>query len=414
MSVLGRGRLFLPLTFGLTLAASLPAASAPDNYIISIGDLLELDILEDTIEPQRFSVGSNGQVQLPLIGGVAVEGASVTEASARIRDTYVAREIFVRPTVELSIASFRPVFVLGDVKSPGNYAFQLFLTAEQAAGLAGGVTAPGGNEEQRVLERRDVEGTLTGIEAELARLATQLARIEAQLSDAETIDWFSVPEAIRAEVDRGQFDALAPAQDQILLLDRQDRSTRQALLQNTVTEAEARLDLLAQRVELTEGLVTRSRDEIERTRAAVKRGIKSQSALAEEEQALARLDVELLRLREERSAALVQIGTLRNELTRLETDRTRALLAERQQLTADTTRERARRGAARDRLALLTQWIQNGSGQKAEILVDFEVKRRGPNGMEELSIRAEDELMPGDLLTVRVRPTVDLVKAGAP
>lgn len=388
-------------------------SAAPDEYIISIGDELEFDILEDDVEPQKFSVGSNGQLQLPLIGGVPVEGTTVTQAREAIRATYVSREIFVSPTIELSIASFRPVFVLGDVKTPGNYPFQMFMTAEQAAGLAGGILGPGGNEESRILERRAVEASLTGINAELARLATQLARIEAQLAEKEEIDWYSLPDEIRADLDQGQFDSLAGAQNQIIALDRDDRKTRESLMKNTIAEAETRLSLLAQRVEVIEGLIQRSREDIERTRAAVKRGVKSQSALAEEEQALSRLDVELLRLREERSAALVQIGTLQNEVTRLTTDRTRNLYAERQTVTAEVTRQRALRGAARDRLSLLNQWISNASGKKAEVLVDYQVKRRGTEGTSERLIASDDELMPGDLLTVKVK-ALDLPSAERP
>lgn len=387
-------------------------AATPDGYTISIGDELELDILDDSDPPQRFTVGGDGQVQLPFIGGVRVEAVTLGAARDLIRDTYVAREIFVTPTIELSIASFRPVFVLGDVRSPGNYDFQPFLTAEQAAGLAGGAAVSANNEEQRVLERRNLAGSLIGMTADLARLATQYARVQAQLANRQAVSWSDVPEAIRADVDRTLFDEMKPAEDQIIVLEDQNYTGRHRLLSDAIVEAEKRIELIEQRQKVLGDAVERGRAELARNRDLVDRGLRTMSVVIDKEQEFARLEGEFLRLREEQSAALVQINTLRSDLSQLKTDREKALLSAAQGFWSEIARLRANRASVEDRLMLLSQWISRSTGPEAELLVEYQVRRRTSAGVQQIALDPFDELLPGDLLMVRIKPPEALADKG--
>lgn len=377
---------------------------SPDGYRITIGDELEFDILDDNDPPVRFVVGSNGLVQLPYIGGIRVGDVTLGAARQLITETYVQREIFVAPTVELSVASFRPIFVLGDVRSPGKYDFQPFLTAEQAAGLAGGTVVSANNEEARVLERRSLEGTLTGLDADLARLAVQFARVQAQLRSETEVSWQDVPVAVKNVIARDMFDALKPSEDDIITLDSRNRDTQRKLTRDAATEAESRIALIDQRESVLQASLTSRKEEQNRLKTLMERGLTTQGNVAEADRSVAGQESEILMLQEQRSSALVQLNDLRSQLLQGDTVWEKSLITESQNFRSNIEKLLSQRISIEDRLLLLQQWMSAGSGAMAEILVNYSVRRRAETGIVTLRIAGSDELVPGDQLLIAVVP----------
>ncbi len=387
--------------FGFT-GLGIAQAVTPDGYRITIGDELELDILDDSDPPQRFVVGGNGQIQLPFVGGVKVEGVTVGEARQLIASVYVEREIFVAPTVELSISEFRPVFVLGDVRTPGKYDFQPFLTAEQAVGLAGGSVVSGNSEEARILERRNLEGTLAGVDADLSRIAAQYARVQALLNGRPELNWDDVPADLREVIDRSTFDALKPNEDEIIALDVQNRETRRKLIEDAAKEAESRVALIDQRAEVLGASLDSAREELVRAKDLMDRGLTTQNALNEAEKTVARQENEILILGEQRSAALVQLNDLKSQLSQIQTEWEKGLISEGQGYRSEIEKLMTQRASIEDRLMLLQQWMAAGAGALADLPVTYTVQRRTESGVDTLTLAGSDELSPGDQLLVTV------------
>lgn len=392
--------------------ASSVQAAAPDNYLINVGDELEFDILDDDTDPQRFTVGRDGMVQLPFIGGLRVEAIAVSEARELIRRTYIEREIFVNPGVELSIASFRPIFVLGDVRSPGNYDYQPFLTAEQAVGLAGGPAISANNEEARVLEKRNLEGSLTSLEYDIALFATQIARVQAQLRGASSVQWSDVPVAVRPDVNRELFDEHKTTEDQIIRLEAADFANRRQLLTDAVNEAERRVSLLDQRSDVLANALAVTENEENRVRDLVERGLIPKSEVNDTTLAVSRAEGQLLQVKEQRSSALVQLSELQGRLSQFDATRTKTLFSEAQQFWSEINKLITNRASVRDRLDLLQQWMNAASGLETELLVEYQVRRREDGGVRNILLQPFDELAPGDLLVIVVKPPESLREPG--
>lgn len=388
-------------------AGRLPAA-APDNYKINVGDELEFDILDDEDPPQLFTVGRDGMVQLPFIGGMPVEAVSVGDARELIRRTYVEREIFVSPAVELSIASFRPIFVLGDVRDPGNYDFQPFLTAEQAVGLAGGAAISANNEEARILERRNLEGTLSSLEYDLALLAAQYARVKARLNGEDSVSWANVPPDVRPGVNRELFDEHKVNEDQIILLEVRDSAQRRQLLAEAVAEAEERITLLDQREGVLSQALEVTKGELERIKDLVERELVPKADVNVRILAVKRAEDVLLEMREQRSAARVQLAGLRGQLSQFDAEREKTLVSESQRYWSEIKKLVSNRQSLEDRLGLLQQWVNAARGLETALLIEFQVRRREGEGVQNLILQPFDELVPGDLLVVVVKPPESL------
>ncbi len=83
-----------------------------------------------------FSVDKNGNVQLPTVGKIKVQGLTVGEAQELVQRKI--NEYFTNATVILKMVSFR-VSVLGDVERPGAFfVYHNQITILEALAMAGG------------------------------------------------------------------------------------------------------------------------------------------------------------------------------------------------------------------------------------------------------------------------------------
>lgn len=116
------------------------------EYLLGPDDVLEVTIPDlyegGPMTPMRVRVMPDGLISLPLVGGVRVEGMTVSQAQAAIADRY-AQGYLVQPRVIVFLADMAKIRVLvfGEVKNPGVY--ELFKTENDvghALAAAGGLT----------------------------------------------------------------------------------------------------------------------------------------------------------------------------------------------------------------------------------------------------------------------------------
>ena len=87
-----------------------------------------------------YSVGPDGKISMPFIGSVPAAGRTTSELATAIgRELQQNLGLIDRPSASVEIEEFRPVFLSGDVQTPGKYPFQPGLTVLKAVSLAGGL-----------------------------------------------------------------------------------------------------------------------------------------------------------------------------------------------------------------------------------------------------------------------------------
>jgi polysaccharide export outer membrane protein len=118
-------------------------AAAAGDYVLSPSDTIEMTVFREPDLTTRSRVGSDGSVQLPLIGDVRIAGLTVRVAREVIRKRYDA-DYLVDPQVYLNIVEYAPrnFTILGQVVKPGTYDFPAGrpLSLLEAVGMAGGFT----------------------------------------------------------------------------------------------------------------------------------------------------------------------------------------------------------------------------------------------------------------------------------
>jgi polysaccharide export outer membrane protein len=129
------------LLFLIGISAS--AAESSNEYKLAPNDLLDFRVFQEPELDAVVRVSGDGQAIFPLVGGVGIGGATISEAielvKARYRDGYLKN-----PQITLTVRSYaKKLFtILGQVQQPGSYDIQggNEITLLQAIGMAGGYT----------------------------------------------------------------------------------------------------------------------------------------------------------------------------------------------------------------------------------------------------------------------------------
>jgi polysaccharide biosynthesis/export protein len=164
----------LIIAFVGLLLAVLPAA-AEDSYLIKVGDVLRIEVLEDTSLNRNLLVAPDGRITLPLAGAIKVSGQSVDQVQAALAaklapnfaaapTVYVGIDSVAQPRAATGGAAAAPkgvtVFVIGQANKPGKYAVEPGTTILQFLAEIGGFSNFAATKRIQ-LHRTDATGTET-------------------------------------------------------------------------------------------------------------------------------------------------------------------------------------------------------------------------------------------------------------
>jgi polysaccharide biosynthesis/export protein len=118
-----------------------PQALAEANeYLVSVGDMLNIRVLGHEDMSTKVRVRSDGRVAIPIIGEIGAAGkrpsALRSEIEARLKD------FLVMPSVTVNIDESLPlkITLLGEVARPGVFPVEPSTSLAEALALGGGVT----------------------------------------------------------------------------------------------------------------------------------------------------------------------------------------------------------------------------------------------------------------------------------
>jgi protein involved in polysaccharide export with SLBB domain len=111
------------------------------TLVLGPSDVIEVRIYGETDLSGEHQVGVEGEVRLPLVGNVAIAGLSPDEAQRTIEEAY-NRSYLKDAQVSVLVKAYnsRRIYVLGQVKSPGNYEYEPRMTVIAAIARAGGAS----------------------------------------------------------------------------------------------------------------------------------------------------------------------------------------------------------------------------------------------------------------------------------
>jgi polysaccharide export outer membrane protein len=140
-----------------------PQATADTDapYMLDGGDKVRVFVYGQPNLSRVYSVDGGGFISLPLIGAVKARGETTFDLERAITVQLGAK--YVRdPKVSVEIASYRPFYILGEVRAAGQYPYATGMTVQTAVAIAGGYSERAS--ERSVIVTRRVNGLVEKLE----------------------------------------------------------------------------------------------------------------------------------------------------------------------------------------------------------------------------------------------------------
>ena len=124
-----------------TAAAQTPAPPpvSAATYVLGSTDRVRVKVYGEPDISGEYEIDAGGNVSVPLAGHIKAAG-STTRQLERAITSALSKGIVRDPRVNVEIVSYRPYYILGEVKKSGEYPYRLGLTVMDAVASAGGFT----------------------------------------------------------------------------------------------------------------------------------------------------------------------------------------------------------------------------------------------------------------------------------
>lgn len=108
-------------------------------YRLDSGDQLRILVFGQRELTNSYTVDQSGRLSFPLVGTIPARGRTTGDMEKAIADKL--KKGFLRnPDVTVEVQAFRPFFIRGAVRAPGQFPYVNGMTAENAVAIAGGFT----------------------------------------------------------------------------------------------------------------------------------------------------------------------------------------------------------------------------------------------------------------------------------
>jgi protein involved in polysaccharide export with SLBB domain len=109
------------------------------EYRLGSADKVRITVFGEESLTGEFLVSGSGRISMPLIGEVPASGLTVAELQTAI-EVKLADGYMKMPKVSAEVLNYRPFYILGEVKKPGEYPYTNQLTVLKAVATAEGFT----------------------------------------------------------------------------------------------------------------------------------------------------------------------------------------------------------------------------------------------------------------------------------
>ncbi|MGV1915854.1 polysaccharide biosynthesis/export family protein [Rhizobium sp. 22-785-1] len=397
----------LAFATALLLTAPLAAFAQDGQYRLGTADKLRIRVAEwqpadgtirnwDVINGD-YSVGPSGTLSLPFIGQLDVAGKTPGEVGdaigAGLQSKFALRNL---PSASVEVAQFRPVFLTGDVQTPGEYPYAPNMTVLKAVSLAGGLRRSDAGQ-RFARDFINARGDAAVYDDQRGRLLARQARLLAEVSGDQQIK--KTPEMEKVI----NIDALLESES-ALMKSRTERYTLQLKALKDLRELlDSEVESLRKKAESQQRqlqLANEDREKVNRLNeqglALAQRRISAEERAAEVEATLLDIDTNALRAKQDINKAIQDEINLRNDWEAQRSKELQDTQAELQKLNLQlsTSRELMSEALAQSAEALRF----DPSGKSASI--SYVVVREDNGQSKEIKVDETTALQPGDVIKV--------------
>ncbi|WEX90801.1 polysaccharide biosynthesis/export family protein [Sinorhizobium garamanticum] len=389
------------------IAASGATAAQADEYRLGAMDKLRVRVAEwQTAQGAvrdwsavsgEYTIGASGNLSLPFVGDLPASGKTTTEVAAEIgiqmQKLFGLRD---RPSASVEMAQYRPVYLTGEVETPGEYPYVPNMTVLKAVSLSGGLRrAESGG--RFVRDYITASGESAVQVAERNRLLIRRARLQAEIGKRNKIE-------LPSELKNAEGIEKLLANETALMESRDKRQERQldaladlkSLLQSEIESLGKKSETQARQLEL----VMEDREKVdslaEKGLALSQRKLALEQRVADVQSSLLDIDTNSLKAKQDYNKATQDETNLRN-------DWDEQLAQELQNTEAELDTLTLKAGTSRDLMAealLQSAEAAQLEEQNSEANITYSIIREEDGKPTEIAADENTEVLPGDVIKV--------------
>ncbi|MCF3638946.1 polysaccharide biosynthesis/export family protein [Rhizobium sp. TRM95111] len=389
------------------LAAAGPAEA--EDYRLGVMDKLRIRVAEwqtaeGTIRDWSavsgdYSVGADGMISLPFVGSLPASDRTTGELADEIgKKMQILFGLRDRPSASVELAQYRPIYISGEIQTPGEYPYAPGMTVLKAVSLGGGLRrAETGQRFARDFLRS--QGDASVYLAERNRLLIRRARLIAEMSGAAAID-------MPAEL-KGTPDAEPILESEMALMTSRDKRLRLQLtaLADLKELLRSEIESLAKKSETQTRQLTLVEGDREKVDALAEKGLAISSRRLSLEQRVADLQAALLDIDTASLKAKQDINKATQDETNLQNDWDAQLAEELQNTEQELDTLTLKLGTTRDLMAeALLQSADSASMTKhvSAANVVYSIVRDVDGESRQIAASETTRVLPGDVVKVDV------------
>lgn len=127
----------LGTSVGTTVGTTVPTST--DQLRFAPGDKVRVVVFGEDKISGEYQIDIAGSLSLPLVGNLQAAGLTKPELEQALI-TKLKSEYLRNPRVSVEVVSFRPFYLLGEVKNPGEFPYRTGLNVLSAIAIGGGAT----------------------------------------------------------------------------------------------------------------------------------------------------------------------------------------------------------------------------------------------------------------------------------
>lgn len=389
----------------LMLAMPLASASAED-YRLDVMDKLRIRVAEwqtaagavrdwSTVSGD-YTVGASGRVSIPFLGELEVSGKTTAEVAEEVgKQMQMLFGLRDRPSASVELAQYRPIYLAGEVQTPGEYPYAPNMTVLKALSVAGGLRR--GDTGQRFA--RDFirsEGDSSVLAAERNRLLVRRARLQAEIADQKDI---AVPAELKDAPEAKELiaseTALMQSRDRRLKLQLTQLADLKQLLRSEIESLAKKSETQSRQLELVESDREKIVNLTEQGLTVSSRRLAIEQQVADLQAGLLDIDTATLRAKQDVSKASQDETTLQN-------DRDADLAQELQNTERELDTLALKLGTSRDLMAeAMMQSAEAASlAKEATTSATYSIVREKDGKASEFTANENTRILPGDVIKV--------------
>ncbi|RWO01871.1 polysaccharide biosynthesis/export family protein [Mesorhizobium sp.] len=378
------------------------------EYRLQTGDVIGFAVIGYPEMQKRAVIDQSGVIVLPALGPVKVLGKTIEDVHKEVIEVLKPKSLPQRSTdgtetwtgfypdqIIVDIEEYRPVYIDGDIASPGIQPFRPGMTVRQAVAAGGGYQLGRGELQNPEMTAADLGGRLHILRIKYQESEIKAARIEAQLSGARVI-----------EVPDGERDpSLEPRRDEALQQEGKhleavyaDQEKERASIKLAATKAAERMGYLKEQQKADQAGAAADAAELDRLKKLFEKGLVQITSVNSAQRAVLLSATRALQTNAEIARLERDQGDLQRSLDKFIDQGRIDLLANLQTERAAMTQLRAEMDSLTKQIAYVMQMRSDLVGEGDRITIGV---TRSTDGQAATTEATEDTLLaPGDTITI--------------